>query len=349
MTRKTQTRPETNNQATEQPSARYGRSNTKENTQTNEETKGKQETACPECGGSIIENEQRGERACTDCGLVIDEDEIDPGPEWRAFNQQEKQNKQRVGAPETNMRHDKGLTTNIDWRNKDAYGNQLSSRKRKQMERLRTWNERYRTQDSQERNLKQALGEIDRMASALGLPQNVRETSSMIYRQCLNTNMLPGRSIEGMATASLYAGARLEEVPRSLDELETVSRVDRNRIASAYRYMNRELELKIGPIDPAKYIPRFTSQLDSIRQDTENKALELMEYIKRNNIHTGKSPPGIAAATIYTAAVFCNEDITQGELSDITGITEVTIREGKDLIIKHGEEEWLLGDYTDGP
>jgi len=342
MTRKIRTKStDTSSQTTDNQTAQYGRPNT-EDTQTDTE----EETECPECGGSIVKNEQRGERSCTDCGLVIDEDKIDPGPEWRAFNQQEKNNKQRVGAPETNMRHDKGLTTNIDWRNKDAYGNQLSSRKRNQMKRLRTWNERYRTQDSKERNLKQALGEIDRMASALGLPQNVRETTSMIYRQCLNNNMLPGRSIEGMATASLYAGARLEEVPRSLDELERVSRVDRNRIASAHRYINKELELKIGPIDPCKYIPRFASELD-IRQDAQNKALELMKYIKENNLQTGKSPPGIAAAAIYTAAVFCNEDITQGEIAEVTGITEVTIREGKDLIIENGSEEWILGDYTD--
>jgi len=65
------------------------------------------------------------------------------------------------------------------------------------MQRLRTWNERFRTRDSKERNLKQALGEIDRMASALGLPENVRETASVIYRRALDDDLLPGRSIEG--------------------------------------------------------------------------------------------------------------------------------------------------------
>ena len=135
---------------------------------------------CPECGGSLRSDSGRGETVCTDCGLVVQEDEIDPGPEWRAFDAKEKDQKSRVGAPTTNTMHDKGLSTNIDWRDRDAYGNSLSSNQRQKMQRLRKWNERFRTRDSKERNLKQALGEIDRMASALGLPENVRETASVI-------------------------------------------------------------------------------------------------------------------------------------------------------------------------
>ena len=113
------------------------------------------------------------------------------------------------------MMHDKGLSTNIGWQDKDAYGKSLSPRQREKMQRLRRWNERFRTRNSKERNLKQALGEIDRMASALGLPENVREMASVIYRRALNDDLLPGRSIEGVATAALYASARQTGTPRS--------------------------------------------------------------------------------------------------------------------------------------
>jgi transcription initiation factor TFIIB len=158
---------------------------------------------CPECGGNLVADTEHGETVCTDCGLVVEEDGIDHGPEWRAFDAGERDRKSRVGAPTTNMMHDKGLSTNIDWRNQDAYGNSLDARQRQKMQRLRKWNERFRTRDSRERNLKQALGEIDRMASALGLPDNVRETASVVYRRALQENLLPGRSIEGVATAAV--------------------------------------------------------------------------------------------------------------------------------------------------
>ena len=117
---------------------------------------------CPECSGNVITDDEHGETVCGDCGLVITEDSVDRGPEWRAFDSAEKDQKSRVGAPTTNTMHDKGLSTNIDWRNKDAYGRSLGARQRQKMQRLRKWNERFRTRDSKERNLKQALGEIGR-------------------------------------------------------------------------------------------------------------------------------------------------------------------------------------------
>ena len=70
---------------------------------------------CPECSSEeIIKDGDRGELICDDCGLVVEEDQIDPGPEWRAFNHSERQSKSRVGAPTTQTMHDKGLTTQID-------------------------------------------------------------------------------------------------------------------------------------------------------------------------------------------------------------------------------------------
>jgi transcription initiation factor TFIIB len=280
---------------------------------------------CPECGGDVRFDAEHGETVCTECGLVVDDQNIDRGPEWRAFDAGERDSKSRVGAPTTKMMHDDGLSTNIGWQDKDAYGRSLSSRQRKKMQRLRTWNERFRTRDSKERNLKQALGEIDRMASALGLPKNVRETASVIYRRALSEDLLPGRSIEGVATAALYAAARQAGTPRSLDEVTNVSRVERDEIARTYRYIVRELNLEIQPADPVSYVPRFASEL-GVSDEGERRARGLLETAKREGIHSGKSPVGLAAAAVYAASLLANEKVTQSEVSDVANISEVTIR-----------------------
>ncbi|QSG02124.1 transcription initiation factor IIB [Natranaeroarchaeum sulfidigenes] len=284
-----------------------------------------EQLACPECDGQLVSDEERGETVCVDCGLVVDADEIDRGPEWRAFDSKEKDQKSRVGAPTTKMMHDDGLSTNIGWQNKDAYGRSLSSRQREKMQRLRTWNERFRTRDAKERNLKQALGEIDRMASALGLPKSVRETASVIYRRALDEDLLPGRSIEGVATASLYAAARQAGTPRSLDEINAVSRVDRAEVARTYRYIVRELNLEIQPADPEQYVPRFASDLD-ISEEAERRARDLLKTAKEQGIHSGKSPVGLAAAAVYAASLLVNEKVTQNTVSEVANISEVTIR-----------------------
>ncbi len=290
-----------------------------------EEKQAEQNDLCPECSGKLVNDAEHGETVCGDCGLVVEEDEIDPGPEWRAFNASEQDQKSRVGAPTTKMMHDKGLSTNIGWQDKDAYGNALSSRQREKMQRLRTWNERFRTRDSKERNLKQALGEIDRMASALGLPENVRETASVIYRRALEENLLPGRSIEGVATASLYAAARQAGNPRSLDEIERVSRVDRMELTRTYRYVIRELGLEVKPADPKSYIPRFTSEL-GLSDEVERQARELLDAAQGTEVMSGKSPVGLAAASIYAASLLTNEKVTQSQVSSVADISEVTIR-----------------------
>ncbi|MFB6229463.1 MAG: transcription initiation factor IIB family protein [Halobacteriales archaeon] len=290
-----------------------------------EETPPRETDGCPECDGALIVQEDRAETVCADCGLVVEQDGIDPGPEWRAFDAQEKDEKSRVGAPTTNTMHDKGLSTNIDWRDQDAYGNSLSSRQREKMQRLRTWNERFRTRDSRDRNLKQALGEIDRMASALGLPENVRETASVIYRRALDDDLLPGRSIEGVSTAVVYAAARQANVPRSLDELSEVSRVEKSEVARTYRYVVRELGLEIKPADPEQYVPRFASDLD-LSEESERRARDLLANAKDQGVHSGKSPVGLAAASIYAAALLTNEKTTQAAVSEVADISEVTIR-----------------------
>ncbi len=283
------------------------------------------ERTCPECGGSLVADERRGETVCDECGLVVAEDEVDRGPEWRAFNPQEKDEKSRVGAPTTKLMHDKGLSSVIDWQDRDASGRTLSPRQREKMQRLRTWDERFRTRDHQERNLKQALGEIERMGSALGLSKTVRETASVIYRRALEDDLLPGRSIEGVASAAVYAAARQAGTPRSIDEVVNVSRIDDMEFKRTYRYLVRELGLEIEPADPKSYVGRFASALD-LSAETERRARELLATGERATVHVGKSPVGLAAAAVYAAALLTNEKVTQSEVSEVADISEVTIR-----------------------
>ena len=292
-----------------------------------EETETEDETGCPECeSDSLVRSaDGGGELVCEDCGLVIEEENIDRGPEWRAFNHSERQSKSRVGAPTTQTMHDKGLTTQIDWKDKDAYGRSISSEKRSQMHRLRKWQERIRTKDAGERNLQFALSEIDRMSSALGVPRSVREVASVIYRRALDDDLIRGRSIEGVATAALYAACRQENIPRSLDEVAEVARVEQKEIGRTYRYIAQELSLGLKPVDPVQYVPRFCSEL-GLSEEVEQKTREIIEVTAEKGMLSGKSPTGYAAAAIYAASLLCNEKKTQREVADVAQVTEVTIR-----------------------
>jgi len=284
------------------------------------------ETICPECGSRVlVHDRERAELVCKNCGLVIDDEFIDRGPEWRAFDADQRQKRARTGAPMTLTIHDKGLSTMIDWRNKDSYGRSISSKNRAQLYRLRKWQRRIRVSNATERNLAFALSELDRMASALGLPRNIRESSAVVYRDAVDKNLIRGRSIEGVAAAALYAACRQCNVPRTLDEIAEVSRVSRKEIGRTYRFISRELGLKLLPTSPGDYVPRFCSGL-GLKGEVQSRAMEILKQAGERELTSGRGPTGVAAAAIYISSILSGERRTQREVADVAGVTEVTIR-----------------------
>ncbi len=281
---------------------------------------------CPECGSTRISNDYvRAETICDVCGFVIDDNLIDQGPEWRAFDSEQREKRERTGLPMTYTIHDKGLSTTISWANRDSYGRSIPTRSRAQMYRLRKWQHRIRISDAMERNLAIALSNLDRLSSGMGLPRTVRETAAMIYRKAALKNLVRGRTMEGTAAAALYAACRQCGVPRTLDEIATVSRIPRKTIGRNHRYLARELGLKMTPPSPKEYISRFCNKL-GLSGDVQMKTLGILKEASDRELVSGRGPLGIAAASLYIAAILCGERRTQQEIAYVAGVTEVTIR-----------------------
>lgn len=250
---------------------------------------------------------------------------MDMGREWRAFDQEQINKRSRVGAPMTFAVSDKGLTTTIDWKNKDIHGNAIPERNQNQIYRLRKWNKKLRISGTGERNLALALTELDRESSRLGIPRSVREDAALIYREAARKNIVRGRSIEGMVAASVYTACRRCGVPRTLDEVSQASKVTKKRIGKNYRFLARELKIKLRPTSPADYVPRFASRL-GLSGKAQAKAIDIIHESKNQGLITGREPTGVAAASLYIASVLIGEKKTQRDVAEVSGVTEVTIR-----------------------
>ncbi|MAG47980.1 hypothetical protein CL617_05215 [archaeon] len=276
---------------------------------------------CPECGGiNLIINKDRGEMTCKDCGLVVEEKMIDFGQEWREFDHEQADKRRRTGAPSSWTKFDKGLGTDIGSRG-DIY--QLKSKERNKYFRLKKWQHRIST--AIERNLKLALAELKRVSSFLKLPASVEEEAARIYTLAVQRGLVRGRSMESVVSGALYAACRRHEVPRTLDELSEASGIDKKEIGRTYRFVTRELGIRILPSNPVDYIPRFASAL-KLNAETQSKAVEILEQAQKSELTSGRGPTGIAAASLYVAALINNEKKTQREVADVAGVTEVTIR-----------------------
>ena len=280
---------------------------------------------CPECGCSLLVESETGEIVCSNCGLVISEESYDRGPEWRAFTPEEKAGKSRVGGPVSILHADKGLPTVIDKVGKDAFGRKVDLQTRIQMLRLRKWQTRTQYQSPVERNLLQALAELDRIADKLHIAEDLQEEAAEIYRKALDKGLVRGRSISAIVAASIYAACRAYGRPRSLKEIASVSRVKKKDIARCYRLLLNELDIRMPIPDPKVYVSKIAAKA-GVPEKTQTKAIQILNDAEKRNAVVGKDPVGLAAAALYIACVLTGEKKTQKDIAEAAGVTEVTVR-----------------------
>ncbi len=281
---------------------------------------------CPECGSrDLMRDYDLAEIVCVDCGYVIDEKIADSRPEWRAFDDEQRTKRTRVGAPITYTIHDKGLSTTIDWSDKRSIGGKLTSTQRMELYSLRKWQRRVRVQDATERNLAMALSELSKLSSGLNLPKNIVETASVIYRRAIKKRLIRGRSIHNLTAAAIYLSCRQCGIPRTLDEVALIANLNKKDIARSYRFMVRELEAFVPPSTSRNYAARFSNKL-IISGKAEAMAIKILEVAKKLKLTSGRGPTGIAAAATYLSTVLANERKTQREIAEVADVTEVTIR-----------------------
>ncbi|MDR5657803.1 transcription initiation factor IIB family protein [Halodesulfurarchaeum sp. HSR-GB] len=280
---------------------------------------------CPECDGRVTTNAV--ETVCEECGLVVNEHQIDHGPEWRAFDEDERE---RTGAPLTAARHDRGLSTEIG-RGTDANGNTLSGRKRRQVARMRREQTRGRFQSKAERNLAHGLGEVRRIVSTLELSETIRDQACQLFRSAQNEDLLPGRSIEAMATASVYGACRCNGISRTLDDVTDPARVEQSRVTNAYKTLNTELGLPAKPVTPSAFVPRLASELD-VPDQIRQRARKLAEDSESTGVTTGVRPSGFAAACLYKAGHEHGQLLTQSAVAEVANVSPVTVRTHRDAL-----------------
>jgi transcription initiation factor TFIIB len=168
----------------------------------------------------------------------------------------------------------------------------------------------------------------------MNLPRSIREQSGMLYRKAAKKKIIRGRSVETVVVATVYAACRLAGMPRTLDELSEASGIPRRDIGRTYRFIVRELKLKMNVPTPKTYISRFCNKL-KLNQKVKEKAKEILNASIQKQLLSGRGPVGVAAAAIYISSVLCEEKRTQREVAEVAGVTEVTIRNRyKELVNK---------------
>ena len=281
---------------------------------------------CSRCGKkSMLIDEVTGEQFCGKCGYVISEKVDESGPERKSYSTPGGVDTSRTGAPTSLTRHDKGLSTVINPANKDASGKPLSASMKSTITRLRTWDSRSQSHASVDRNLRLALSELDRLKDKLAISSITLEKAAYIYRKALEKKLVRGRSISAMIAASLYAACRDTEIPRTLKDVTEASNVKRKDISRCYRILHQELELKMPVVDSVQCIAKISSKL-KITEKIKRHAIKIIKEVQQQNESAGKDPMGLAASALYLSCVKNGVSVTQRDIAEAAGVTEVTIR-----------------------
>lgn len=293
---------------------------------------------CPECGSSNIRrDDKRGEIFCRDCGIIIDEI-IDPGPEWRRFAKEEKPRAGgliRTGPPVSGSEE---LHTLIDLKMEDGHGKKIrGGGKRRDIYSMRRLQNIISHQARKEKENMEALHRyLDEAISELGI--NERKLREEIHRYL--------SSLKGLAShhpripfifALVYVVASNNNIISYRSLLNKCNEYARKKkyqkeISSKWmRKMIREIRKELGmyslPRTPENWISYLSSQNNSINLIKE-EALEIVRIVKEisESYLSDKNPAVIATTAIYIAAEKRGIPLTQEEITNLAGVTPVSLR-----------------------
>ena len=291
------------------------------------------EVCCPECKSTVVDDFQNGERICSGCGIVVDEQMADYGPETKTVNLEDKMRLARASGHTTFAQHDMGIATEISVGSTDFSGKKINSSISNQMQNLRKWQQRVRVTSPRERRLTNVLGKITETCESCNLSKNVVETASKIYRSLDGKNIeVKGKSVISITVAVVYMACKQCDVVRSLEEIcKNVCMAKdvkaKSKLAAKY-YRNIVLEMgqAITPtVTMDKYISKIAN-LTKAEPRVERLALEIAEKTNVQGITDGKTPNGIASAYLYIGSILLGQTVLQRDMSSVSGVTEVTIR-----------------------
>jgi len=275
---------------------------------------------CPLCSSSaVLYDGVRGEQVCTRCGFVILERQYELSPEWRRRPGEELERADISSGMDVSQ-HDFGLGT------KFGFSGDLPPSERARLRRMQILQQRSRIMDWQDRSLREALIDLDKLCEDLSLPKGVKAEISMLYRRARAKKMTAGRSAYQVLAALTLVACRLRGIPKTDDEISKAIVVRfgpsiGNVLRGIHRFskiFSRTLDLKLPQISADSYVDRFSPQL-ALSQKAVIRIHEILKFLPRS--YTLSKPPlFLAAVAIYVGADLAGEKLTLKKISATLGV-----------------------------
>jgi len=272
---------------------------------------------CPQCKGKkLVHDYVRGELICANCGFVLEDRPLDRGPDWYAAEADEKRH---TGPPVSESVHDRGISSRVGRRNRDALGRPLTPEQAAKFGRLRRWDKRAHATNS-ERTLTRAFQEQARVCHDLGLPKLVREEAALLFRRAEKERLLRSRSIETMAAAAIYFVCKKLGLRRDLSELAREGGVGLRDLRRAYILLCKKFCASLSPIETMYYVNDAIERLG-----LERIRIGVLKLLERRGTVSKKEAQKAVAAAIYRACRENGVEATQARIAKVVGLSRISI------------------------
>ncbi len=288
--------------------------------------------------GYLVTDDSTGEILCSSCGLVLVEKVAVSGPD-QVYTSEEYFEKSRTGSKTTLALNDMGLSTIIGKTNKDASGNSLTGGMKQTFDRLRMWDNRSKSGNTEAR-LRSAFTLLNTVRTKLGLSDSVIEEAAYLYRKAKNKK-IRGRNIDCMTLASLYLSCRKSSTPRTIPDIASAGNVNIKDLSRHVRLLIEDLDLKIESYDSSYFVNRIASMISAIER-SKRDALLILAKLRENRYAEGKNPIALAAAALYISCIINGERHTQQQIAKAAGISTVTLRMRSESISKNFDIKNLM-------
>lgn len=126
------------------------------------------------------------------------------------------------------------------------------------------------------------------------------------------------KSKEPIIAACVYLACRIENYPRTLDEVHFATGVDVKLISRMQREIAQKLQLKINRLLPQHLVNRFATRV-FCSHPVSVLAQEICQNLSKHNLLESVAPQVVAAGTLVAAALL------EGQVLDVTLLTEVAL------------------------
>lgn len=189
--------------------------------------------------------------------------------------------------------------------------------------------------------------ELDRLERALDLDPETRILAEVLVNTCNHVDACKGRSADEVVAGCTYIAIRETREPVSLRDLGDIVAIRMKEVCRAYQDIVEELDVRLEPESPTKYVDEFVSRLNEqfnsqLGEEVETTARELLHASWGEGFSSGSSPIGLAAGAVYLAADIEKKRVTQQEVAEVANVTPGTVRRNAQTQqARYEEVEWI--------